>query len=340
MKRLLNTLYITTQGAYVSRDGDTVLVRVDGETRLQVPIRTLSSIVCFGNVLCTPPLMQLCGEHDVHLSFLSERGRYYARIQSPVSGNVLLRREQYRRADDPESSCILARSFVIGKIANARSVLMRAARDHDVTEQLSVTVHRLANHIRELMDVPSIDRVRGLEGSAANDYFRVFPDLIVAQREDFPFDGRNRRPPTDRMNALLSFLYALVSSDTTAACESVGLDPQVGFLHRDRSGRPSLALDLMEELRPYIADRLALSLVNRKQVNSKGFRITETGAVHMDETTRKTVLVAYQERKQEEIQHPYLGESIAVGLLPHVQAMLLSRHLRGDIDGYPPFLVH
>lgn len=339
MKRLLNTLYVTTQGAYLSREGETVLLRVDGETKLQVPIRVISSIVCFGNIMCSPPLMQLCGEHDVHISFMSENGRFYARVQSPVSGNVLLRREQYRLADSPEASASIARSFVIGKIANGRSVLMRAARDRGETERISAAVRSMALHIGDATPGASLDRIRGLEGIAAGDYFTAFPELIVAQREDFPFDGRNRRPPQDRMNALLSFLYALLTGDASAACEGVGLDPQVGFLHRDRSGRPSLALDLMEELRPYIADRLALSLVNRRQVHAKGFRITESGAVRMDDDTRKALLVAYQERKQEEVHHPYLNDKVRIGLLPHVQAMLLARHIRGDIDGYPPFLM-
>lgn len=341
MKHLLNTLYVTTQGAYLAREGETVLVRVEGETKLQVPIHTLGSIVCFGQVSVSPPLMGLCAERGVAVSFLSEHGRFLARIQGPVSGNVLLRREQYRRADDPaEASSEIARTMVLAKIANCRTVLQRAARDRPGDESagaLLEAAERLAQHMKELEGPVPLDTVRGKEGEAARRYFGVFDHLITAQKEDFAFRERSRRPPLDNVNALLSFLYTLLVHDVAAALEGVGLDPAVGFLHRDRPGRPGLALDLMEELRPYLADRLALSLINLQQVRGKGFRRTETGAVLMDDETRKQVLMAYQKRKQEEIQHLFLGEKIAIGLLPHVQALLLARHLRGDLDGYPPF---
>lgn len=341
MKHLLNTLYVTTRGAYLAREGETVLVRVDGETKLRVPIHTLGSIVCFGQVSCSPPLMGMCAERNVAISFLSEQGRFWARVEGPVSGNVLLRREQYRRSDDMETSAEIARSVVIAKIANSRTVLLRVARerpDYEGTPYVTEAAHYLSQLIKDL-DVPtSLDVVRGCEGDAAKTYFGVFNHLIIAQKEDFFFRDRSRRPPLDNMNAILSFLYTLLVHDVASALETVGLDPAVGYLHRDRPGRPSLALDLMEEFRPYLADRLALSLVNLQQIKGAGFRKTETGAVLMDDGTRKEVLVAYQKRKQEEIQHAFLGEKVAVGLLPYVQALLMARYLRGDLDGYPPFI--
>ena len=340
MKHLLNTLYVTTQGAYLAREGETALVRVDGETKLQIPIHTLGSIVCFGQVSLSPPLMGLCSERGVAVSFLTEHGRFLARIQGPVSGNVLLRREQYRRADNLQMSTQIARAIVVAKIANCRTVLQRAVRDRPGEEsagKLSQAAEQLAQHLKDLEAEVSLDTVRGKEGDAARRYFSVFDCLLTSQKEDFFFHERNRRPPLDNMNALLSFIYTLLVHDVAAALEGVGLDPAVGYLHRDRPGRPGLALDLMEELRPYLADRLALSLVNRQQVQGKGFRKTESGGVIMSDETRKEVLVAYQKRKQEEIQHPFLGEKIALGLLPHVQALLLARYLRGDLDGYPPF---
>ncbi len=341
MKHLLNTLYITTQGTYLSREGETIVVRLGEETKLRVPIHTVSGVVCFGAVSCSSPLMAMCGEKNVSLSFLSEHGKFYARVQGPVSGNVLLRREQYRRADDEAKAAELARGIVVAKIANSRTVLLRAMRErpqeNESAVRLDIASKHLAELLKELEGPQSLETVRGREGDAARHYFSVFDDLIVAQKEDFFFRDRNRRPPLDNMNALLSFLYTLLAHDVTSALEVVGLDPAVGFLHRDRPGRPGLALDMMEELRPYLADRLALSLVNLLQIKGKGFTKTETGAVNMDDETRKAVIVAYQTRKQEEIQHPFIGEKIEIGLLPYVQALLLARHLRGDIDGYPPF---
>ena len=341
MKKLLNTLYVTTQGAYLCHEGEAVLVRVEKETKLRVPIHTLGGIVCFGQVSCSPPLMGLCGESDVAISFLSEHGHFFARVQGPVSGNVLLRREQYRRAEKPEAAARIAAAIVTAKIANCRTVLQRGARDHgddESREPLEKAIRRLGSILQDLARERPADVLRGMEGDSANVYFGVFDRLITAQKEDFFFRGRSRRPPLDNMNALLSFIYTLLAHDASAALQAVGLDPQVGFLHADRPGRPGLALDLMEEFRPFFADRLALSLVNLKQVQGKGFKTTESGAVTMDDDTRKALLVAYQKRKQEEIQHPFLGETVEIGLLFHVQAMLLARHLRGDIDGYPPFI--
>lgn len=340
MKKLLNTLYVTTQGAYLSKDGETVAVRVEQETRLRLPIHTLGGIVCFGQVSMSPALMGMCAERNVGVSFLSEHGRFLARVQGPVSGNVLLRREQYRRADNPESSTAIARSFLLGKLVNSRTVLNRALRDHgDKIDDGEV--RNAAGRIQYIIDrmerVPDLDMARGHEGEAANHYFGVFDHLIVSQKDGFRFLRRNRRPPLDNVNCLLSFLYTLAMHDARSALECVGLDPAVGFLHRDRPGRPGLALDLMEEFRPFLADRLALSLINLGQVRDGGFRKTETGAVLMNDETRKTVLVAYQKRKQVEIMHPFLDEKVEIGLLFHVQALLLARYLRGDMDGYPPF---
>lgn len=341
MRHLLNTLYVTTQGAYLARDGETVAVSIEHKTRLRVPVHTLESIICFGQVSCSPPLMQLCAERGVRISFLSEGGRFWARVEGPVSGNVLLRREQYRRSDDHTKSAEIARAVVMGKVANQRTVLMRALRDHPEmadAQEIKYAINGLGSILKALQDLYELDKVRGMEGEAAQLYFSVFDYLIVAQKGEFFFRERNRRPPLDNMNALLSFIYTLLVHDARSALEAVGLDPAVGFLHRDRPGRPSLALDLMEELRPVLADRLALSLVNRVQVKGKGFKRTETGAVLMDDDTRKEVLVAYRKRKQEDLEHSFIHEKVALGLLPHVQALLLSRHLRGDLDGYPPYL--
>jgi len=341
MKRLLNTLLVTTQGAYLMREGETVVVRVEQEEKLRVPLHGLCGIVCFGRVLASPPLLAACAARQVAVSFFDEQGRFWVRAQGPVAGNVLLRREQYRRADNPDQSATIARAVVCAKIANARRLLLRAQRDHEQAEgveQLRAAATHLGQLLELLTDHVPLDTLRGYEGEASKTYFSVFDHLIVAQKQDFRFDGRNRRPPLDNMNALLSFLYALLAHDTAGALEGVGLDPAVGYLHRDRPGRPGLALDLMEELRPVIADRVALSLVNRQQVRADGFTRTETGAVLMNDDTRRQVLRAYQERKQEEITHPFLQEKVPVGLLPHVSALLLARYLRGDLDAYPPFL--
>ncbi|HNS21865.1 MAG TPA: type I-C CRISPR-associated endonuclease Cas1c [Sedimentisphaerales bacterium] len=341
MKRLLNTLFVTTQGAYLSKQGDTICVNVEQETKLRVPIHNLGSVVCFGNVGCSPFLMGFCGEQNVTLSFLSESGRFLARVHGPVSGNVLLRKEQYRRSDDASASALIARSLITAKLANSRIVLQRAQRDREDLQHspaIGKALDSLWELIQAVKDEPDLDRIRGIEGTGANLYFSVFDLLIGANKEQFFFKERSRRPPLDNMNALLSFLYTLLVHDVESALEAVGLDPAVGFLHRDRPGRPSLALDLMEEFRAYLADRMALSLVHRQQIKPEGFTRTESGAVTMDDETRKAVLIAWQKRKQEEITHLFLQESVPLGLLPHIQAQLLARHLRGDLEGYPPFL--
>jgi CRISP-associated protein Cas1 len=341
MKKHLNTLFVTTQGAYLSKEGETVVVKVEKEIRLRVPVHTIGGIVCFGNVSCSPFLMGFCAENDVGISFLSEHGRFLARVQGPVSGNVLLRREQYRRADDLKISADVAKFVLTGKITNCRTVLQRALRDHaDKIDEQTVrnAVMRLSHQLELIDQEQSLDVLRGFEGDAAHVYFNVFDHLIVAQKEAFHFGERNRRPPLDTVNCLLSFIYTLLMHDIRSALESVGLDPAVGFLHRDRPGRPGLALDLMEEFRPFIADRLVLSLINLQQVQEKGFKKMDSGAVIMDDDARKKVLVAYQERKQEEIFHPFLNEKVTIGILFHLQALLMARYLRGDLDGYPPFI--
>lgn len=341
MKKLLNTLFITTQGAYISKEGETVVVRQDGEVLIQIPIHNIGGIVCFGQVSCSPFLMGFCAENNVGLSFLTENGKFLARMQGPVSGNVLLRRQQYRWADDKECATRIARYFLIGKLSNCRTVLMRTLRDHgDKVNVLEIqtAANRIRNGIEQLHNETDLDTLRGIEGDAAHSYFSVFDHLIVSSKESFYFRERNRRPPLDLVNCLLSFTYTLLLHDVRSALESVGLDPGVGFLHRDRPGRPGLALDLMEEFRPFIADRLILSLINLNQVQKEGFKKLENGAIVMDDETRKKVIVAYQKRKQDEILHPFIDERVKVGLLFHIQAILLARHLRGDLNGYPPFL--
>ena len=341
MKRHLNTLFVTTQGAYLAKEGETAVVKVEREVRLRVPIHTIGGIVCFGQVSVSPFLMGFCAERDVAISFLSEHGRFLARVQGPVSGNVLLRREQYRKADDLGTSAEMAKAVLTGKIANCRTVLRRALRDHGDkpdADKIQQASKRLAASLKSLAREKTLDGARGIEGDAAHAYFNVFDHLITSQKKDFSFHERSRRPPLDNVNCLLSFLYTLVMHDVRSALETVGLDPAVGFLHRDRPGRPGLALDIMEEFRPFIADRMTLSLINLSQVQKKGFNKTESGAVLMDDNTRKTLLVAYQKRKQDEIMHPFINEKVTIGLLFHTQALLLARYLRGDLDGYPPFI--
>jgi CRISP-associated protein Cas1 len=338
MKKYLNTLYVTTQGSYIRKEGETVVVSVERETKLRMPIHNLESIVCFGNISCSPYVMQHCAENNVLMSFMSLNGRFLARVQGPVSGNVLLRREQYRRADNPLTSAIIARSMLGAKLTNCRAILQRAVRDHGETDSLAATILRLGITIGKLQNAKDLNSLRGLEGDASKAYFSVFDQMITSQKDDFRFQGRNRRPPLDNVNALMSFIYTLLVHDCTGALEGVGLDPQVGFLHRDRPGRPSLALDLMEEFRAFFADRLTISLINLRQVGARGFVKRESGAVEMSENTRKTVITAYQKRKQEEIKHPFLGEKAPLGTCFHLQALLLARFLRGDLDGYAPFI--
>lgn len=341
MKKLLNTLYITSEKAYLSKDGENIVVEIDQQVKNRFPIHILDSIVCFGHVMCTPSLMHLCAKNHVAISYVSQYGKFLAKVQGPVHGNVLLRREQYRRADDSAQSEEIARSVIIGKLANSKTALMRAARESKC-DAAAQSLKNASAHLGHLLQCVArtngIDQLRGLEGEAAKCYFSVFDHLILQQKDDFFFKERSRRPPMDNVNALISFLYTLVAHDVTSALETVGLDPAVGYLHKDRPGRPSLALDLMEECRAFIADRLALTLINRQQIKGKGFLKSESGDVQMDEATRKEVLTSYQKKKQEELLHPFINEKIAIGLIPYVQASLLARYLRGDLDAYPPFI--
>jgi len=341
MRKLLNVLYVTTPESYLSRDGENVVIKVNNSEIFRMPIHNLEGIICFGYTGASPSLMALCAERNVGLSFLSENGHFYARVTGKTSGNVLLRREQYRKADKPEESLKIASNCILAKIANSRTVLKRAVRDHEgvveaaklikVSEGLTYKIERVERCL-------NLDELRGIEGDAAKEYYSVFDELILCQKETFYMQERTRRPPKDNMNALLSFLYTILAHDVQSALESVGLDPYVGFLHRDRPGRASLALDLMEELRPYLADRVALTLINRRQISENGFVQKESGGIIMDKDTRKQVLSMWQKRKQEKITHPFLNEKVEVGLIPYIQALLLARFLRGDLEGYPPFL--
>lgn len=338
MRKLLNTLYVTAADAYLARDGENIVVKVKGEEKARFPVHNMEGIVSLGYSGASPALMALCCERHVPITFLSEHGSFLARVTGRVSGNVLLRREQYRTADSATFRATMARSFLTGKLMNCRAVLLRFARDHGAVPQVGAAASALLALCQALQHKESVEEIRGIEGEAAREYYTAFNHLTVNQSEQFSMRGRNRRPPLDRMNSLLSFLYTLLATECANALETVGLDPQVGYLHADRSGRLGLALDLMEELRPHLADRLALSLVNNRQVSADGFDVKETGAVLMDSNTRKTVLSAWQKRKQDEINHPYLGERIGIGLIAYTQALLLARHLRGDLDGYPPFV--
>ncbi|HLZ24252.1 MAG TPA: type I-C CRISPR-associated endonuclease Cas1c [Ktedonobacterales bacterium] len=341
MRELLNTLYVTTDRAYLHLDHDTIRMEVEGETRSRLPLLHLGSIVCFGNILISPALLHRCAEDGRSVVLLDFAGRFKARLEGPVNGNVLLRLAQYAAAADAKAARAVARNCVAGKIQNTRQVVLRAARETaDLQEQarLSAVADGMAGSLERLERCAEIDEVRGCEGDAARAYFDVFALLVREDREAFAPQGRTRRPPLDRMNALLSFVYTLLRSDCVSAAEGVGLDPQIGFLHVPRPGRPALGLDLMEELRGVLADRLVLSLVNRRQVRRDDFVIREGGAVHLTDAARKEVLVAYQRRKQDEVQHRVLGKKIPLGLVPHVQARLLARHLRGDVSEYLPFV--
>lgn len=344
MRRMLNTLYVTSEDAWLRKDGANLVVEVDGVERGRAPLHMLDGVVSFGRPGGSPALMAACAEARVAVSYLSPNGRFMARVEGPRSGNVLLRRTQFRVADDPVRAVPIVRGIVAAKASNQRTVVLRALRDHGTVmpaataEALSAAERRLADVARRTLIVPEVDGLRGLEGEAAATYFGVFDGLIRSADPAFRFNGRSRRPPLDRINALLSFLYAMLGHDCRSALESHGLDPQVGFLHADRPGRASLALDLMEELRPVLADRLALSLVNRGQVSADDFVLEEAGGVRLTEDARKRVLVAWQERKRDELRHPFLGETAPLGLVAHLQAQLLARHLRGDLDGYPSFI--
>jgi len=344
MKKHLNTLFVTLDGAWLRKDGAAVEVRHEGETKLRVPLHNLDGIVSFGwDSAASASLMAACAEAGVALSFHTPHGKFLAAVNGFTPGNILLRREQYRRADHEPSALAIAGNMVAAKLANARSVLMRAGRDHgDGDANRACALQQAAEFLAKRIDLvgrcASLDSLRGIEGDAAAAYFAAFPNLMTHNDPDLVLSGRSRRPPLDPVNALLSFLYTLLMHDCRSALESCGLDAQCGFLHRDRPGRPSLALDLMEEFRCFLADRVALTLMNRRQIAGRDFERQESGAYYLKEESRRAVLTAWQERKQEEITHPFLDEKTTVGLLTHLQARLLARHLRGDLDAYPPFL--
>lgn len=341
MKILGNTLYVTLPDAYLALDGENVVIQKSGNEIRRIPLHNLDGIVAFGYTGASPALMGACAERGVALTFLTMHGRFLARVSGMERGNVVLRKTQYRISEDEAESIKIARNFITGKLFNSRWVLERAVRDYALrldTDKLRQISTSLAESIRMVQNAKSFEEIRGIEGEAATQYFSALDDLILQQKEKFFFQSRNRRPPMDNVNAMISFVYTLLAHDTAAALETVGLDPYVGFLHRDRPGRASLALDLMEEFRAVLADRFVLTLINTRQVNGSGFVRKEDGAVLMDDDTRKIILTAWQKKKQEEITHPLLGEKMEWGLVPYAQAMLLARFLRGDTDAYPPFL--
>lgn len=341
MRKLLNTLYITSDDLYLSCQNENVLVRRGDEVTARFPLLNLEGIVTFAYPGASPALMGECARRGIQLTFMSPGGRFLARVSSMSQGNVLLRREQYRIADSDTRSCVIARNMILGKVYNSRWVLERALRDHALridVPRVSAASGQMQKQLDAIRTCTTLDALRGLEGDAAASYFGAFDQLILSQKADFVFDARSRRPPQDNVNAMLSFAYTLLASDCAAALESVGLDAFVGFLHRDRPGRRSLALDLEEELRAPFADRLVLTAINNRVIQDKHFDRQEGGAVLLNDEGRKLFLKCWQEKKRDEITHPYLKEKLAWGLVPYVQSLLLARYLRGDLDGYPPFL--
>ncbi len=342
MKQLLNTLFVNQDTAYLALDGENIIVLKDDEVLARFPLHNFEQITTFGYVGASPALMRKCAENNIALTFMSPSGRFMARVIGAMNGNVLLRKAQYRLSDDEMSASLeIGKNFIAGKIYNAKWVISRTCRDNALrvnVEALQNVTAQLDGYLQKTMNAASLDEIRGLEGKAAVAYFSVFDTMILNQKEQFFFTERNKRPPLDNMNCLLSFIYSLLANDVGSALEGVGLDSYVGFLHRDRPGRASLALDMMEELRPILADRIALTLVNRRQVKATGFVKKENGAVLMTDDMRKVILAAWHEHKEETIMHPFLEEKVKWGLVPHVQALLLARYIRGDLDGYPPFL--
>lgn len=339
MKKLLNTLYVTTPESYLSKDGLNVVVSANQKEIFRIPIVNIEGIVTFGYMGASPGLMKLCAEYNVSLCFLSSHGKFIGRFQGPIKGNVLLRTKQWDLAKNEKFALEVSKLFIAGKIQNYRNILARFLRDNGNNEKVKEVVSQLKYCKQKALASADLDYLRGVEGDAANRYFDVFSQLILQQKDDFIFTGRNRRPPKDAVNALLSFVYTLIASDMASALETVGLDPYIGFLHTLRPGRVSLALDMMEELRAYLGDRLVLSLINRKQLTIRDFIRQGEDSVVMTDNGRKIILTAWQSRKKETIIHPYLGEKIPIGLLPYAQAMLFARFIRGDLDNYPVFLI-
>lgn len=340
MRKLLNTLFITSENAYLSLDGETVCVEIQKQKVGQFPLHTIESIICFSYYGATPMLMGACVKRGINFSFFNPFGNFLCRVTGESRGNVLLRKQQYRISDNEKNSCAISKNFILGKVYNCRWSIDRTVRDHELridVNKCKRAITLLTNAMNRIKEEEDLDILRGLEGEAATAYFGILDYLILNQKEDFYFHGRNKRPPQDLINAMLSFGYSLLANDCAGALESVGLDAYVGFMHRDRPGRRSLALDLMEELRPILVDRFVLTLVNNRQIHKEHFVISESGAVQFTDTGKKKFLTAWQERKKEQLTHPYLKEKIFWGLVPHIQALLLARYIRGDIDGYPPF---
>lgn len=340
MKKLLNTLYVTSPNAYLSLDGENVVVMIENVEKLRVPLHNIQAIVTFGYSGASPALMYACAERNISIDFLGQNGRFKARVIGKVKGNVLLRKKQYFLSEEPHCLSI-AKNIITGKLFNARQVIERAVRDYPLRLDIDKLKEKSA-YIKDMMykmqEAKDLGEVRGIEGNVAKAYFGIFDDLILQQKEDFYFSARSKRPPLDNVNAMLSFMYSIHTYEIASALEAVGLDPYVGFLHRDRPGRVSLALDLLEEFRHVLIDRFVITLINKREISPGGFTKAENGAVKMDDATRKTILSAWQQRKQEDIVHPFLKEKISWGLVAHVQAMLLARHIRGDLEEYPPFL--
>lgn len=341
MRQLLNTLFITSEDVFATLDGENIVLKRGQEETARYPLHMLQGVISFSYAGASPALMGACAQKSIQLVFCRPSGRFLCRVSGMSQGNVLLRRQQYRIADDPAESCRIARSFLFGKVSNGRSSLERTRRDHAMRinlEQFTASAAQLRELLPAMLDAPDLDTLRGMEGAAASIYFGCFDDMILGDKEHFFYHGRNRRPPLDNVNALLSFVYTLLGNDCASALESVGLDAYVGFLHRDRPGRTSLAQDLLEELRPCLADRFVLTLINNRIVSFQDFQQQENGAVLLCDEARRTVLRQWQARKKEQILHPFLKEKIPWGLIPYVQALLLARCLRGDLDAYPPFL--
>lgn len=342
MRKLRNTLYLTQDDLYLYREGETIVIEKKKEKVLQLPIHNLEGIVIFSHTAVTPQVLELCSSHNVHVSYISHTGKFLVKIQNPIHGNVILRRDQFRLAEDEEESIRIARNLVTGKIFNSRIVLQRLVRDHgdDVDkDSIAAVIGSLQHTLNYLYNVDSFQELLGKEGDSAKQYFSVFNQLIRNKEETFIFRGRSRRPPLDEVNALLSYFYVLLSHEMGAALETVGLDPQVGFYHQARSGRLSLALDMIEELRPYLVDRFVLSLINNRQVRKSDFEIKENGGVLIKNESRAKLLELWQTRKRDTITHPYFKEKMEVGLIPYAQAQLMARFIRRDIDDYPPFLM-
>ncbi len=341
MKKLLNILYVTTPDVYLSLDGENVVLTKKEAELGRIPLHNLQGIIAFGYTGASPALMGACPQRNISLSFLTMHGRFLARVVGETNGNVLLRKEQYRISEDPELRLQYAKNFIKGKIYNTRWSIERTMRDYALRlsmEPLERASQFLKATLQNIQSCTTPEQLLGMEGEAASVYFRIFDDMILQQKEEFYFHGRNKRPPMDNVNAMLSFVYTLLAHDVSSALEAVGLDSYVGFFHRDRPGRNSLALDLMEELRSVYADRFVLSLINKQQIKADGFTTRENGAVVMEPDTRKKILMQWQARKDEALTHPYLNEKITWGLVPHIQAQLLARSIRNDLDEYPPFL--